>query len=90
MIYNKFVTTKNKKQPMSAAERKCLQWQRQKEKDLDFQRKENEQVKLLRNVNRSKLSGSRLNELRKKTNETKDMQREEEKGTNRKRRETSS
>ena len=59
-------TCNKKKQPQSAAERKYLQWKRQKEKDPHFQKKANKQLGLLRDANRSKLSGSKLNELRKK------------------------
>ena len=52
---------------MSAAARKRPQGQAKQEKDPNFQKKENERLRLLRNGNRSKLSGSKLNELRKKT-----------------------
>ena len=64
---------------MSAAARKRPQGQAKQEKDPNFQKKENERLRLLRNANRSKLSGSKLNELRKKSKNTQDMQREKEK-----------
>ena len=64
---------------MSAAARKRPQRQAKQEKDPNFQKKENERLRLLRNANWSKLSGSKLNELRKKPKNTQDMQREKEK-----------
>ena len=45
--------------------RKCLQLQRQKETDPDFQKRENESLRLLRNAY-TKLDNSKLNELRRK------------------------
>ncbi|CAI9732017.1 Hypothetical predicted protein [Octopus vulgaris] len=54
------------KKAMTPAERKRLQRQRQKAKDPDFQKKENERLRLLRNGNRAMMSPSELREQRKK------------------------
>ena len=51
------------KTPKSAAERKCLQNQREKQKDPEeYRRKENERLRLLRRNQKAKMSASELNE----------------------------
>ena len=48
-------------------------------KDPDIQKNGNEKLRLIKKANQSKLSRSKLNELRKKANETRDMQKEKQK-----------
>ena len=48
--------------PMTAAERKRLQRSRQKENDPDYQTKENERIRLLRECQKTKMTLADLKE----------------------------
>ena len=58
-----------KKTPKSAAERMRLKRQRQKEKDPDYQQKENECMRLLRQKKKEAMSQSELKDQRFKESE---------------------
>ena len=69
------------KTPKSAAERKCLQRQHEKQKDPEeYWRKENERLKLLRRNQKAKMSVFELNEKQQRQGKTSIISTKKERG----------